>query len=152
SRNIFVILDVIYNHSGNNWFYDEQGTPRESLPYRFYPPYPIHGWRSSTGDSRVEIENMDNAVWPTEFQNLEWYTRAGRIGKWDPEPWENPLHPDTEFRRGDFFDLKDINLNRNDTLSGVIRAYQYWIALSDCDGFRIDTVKHVSWEGSRNFC
>jgi hypothetical protein len=28
----------------------------------------------------------------------------------------------------------------------------YWIALTDCDGFRIDTVKHVSYEQARNFC
>jgi len=33
-----------------------------------------------------------------------------------------------------------------------VRVYQYWIGLSDCDGFRVDTVKHVSWEASRNFC
>ena len=28
----------------------------------------------------------------------------------------------------------------------------YWIGLTDCDGFRIDTVKHVSYEQARNFC
>ena len=28
----------------------------------------------------------------------------------------------------------------------------YWIALTDCDGFRIDTVKHVTFEQARNFC
>lgn len=40
----------------------------------------------------------------------------------------------------------------NTALSAVIKVYQYWIAVSDCDGFRIDTVKHVPWEASRNFC
>ncbi|MFY9269146.1 MAG: alpha-amylase family glycosyl hydrolase [Candidatus Manganitrophaceae bacterium] len=151
-RGMYILLDVIYNHSGNNWFYDDSGIPKSDLPYRYAPPYPVHGWRSARGESLPRIDTLDDGVWPREFQDLEWYTRAGRIGRWDPEPWEDPLHPDNEFRRGDFFDLKDINLNRNPVLSAVIRAYQYWIALSDCDGFRIDTVKHLTFEGSRNFC
>jgi glycosidase len=151
-REMYILLDVIYNHSGNNWFYDDNGHPKSDLPYRYAPPYPLHGWRSGTGASIPDIVSLDDGVWPKEFQTIDWYTRAGRIGRWDPEPWEDPLHPENEFRRGDFFDLKDINLNRNEVLSAVARVYQYWIALSDCDGFRIDTVKHVSFEGSRNFC
>ena len=51
-----------------------------------------------------------------------------------------------------FFSLKDLNQNQGEVLAGLIKVYAYWIALSDCDGFRIDTVKHVSWEASRNFC
>jgi hypothetical protein len=147
-----VLLDIIYNHTGNNWFYRDGSAARETLPYRYSPPYPIAGWRSAQGTLTGQIETREDGAWPSDFQNPEWYTRAGAIGRWDPAPWENPLHPDNEFRRGDFFDLKDVNLNRGDALGGVIRAYQYWIALSDCDGFRIDTVKHVSYEASRNFC
>ncbi len=151
-RDMYVMLDIIYNHTGNNWFYDQNGNPTDTMSYRFQPPYPFHGWRSSTGSSTNNITNPDDAVWPQEFQNLDWYNRAGKIGKWDAQAWEDPFHPDVEFRRGDFFDLKDLNLSRNDTLAAVIKVYQYWIALSDCDGFRIDTVKHLPWEISRNFC
>jgi glycosidase len=151
-RGMHVLLDVIYNHSGNNWFYDADGRARAMLPYRFQPRYPMHGWRSAAGASTPEIAGPEDAVWPREFQNPDWYTRAGQIGRWDPESWEDPLHPLTEFRRGDFFDLKDLLLDRDEVLSALIRCYQYWIALSDCDGFRIDTVKHVSWDASRNFC
>jgi glycosidase len=149
---MYVLLDVIYNHTGNNWFYDDNGAPRETLPYRFQPQHPFHGWRSATGSSIQNIATLDDGVWPEELQNPAWYTRAGQIGRFDPESWEDPLNPDTEFRRGDFFDLKDIDLNRADALSALIQIYQYWIALSDCDGFRIDTVKHTPWEGSRHFC
>ncbi len=151
-RGMYVLLDVIYNHTGNNWFYDVDGAARDTVPYRFQPAYPVHGRRSSTGASIPTITRLDDGVWPKEFQNLEYYTRAGQIGRWDPEPWEDPLSPDNEFRRGDFFDLKDLELNDNDVLSAIINVYQYWIALSDCDGFRIDTVKHVPWEASRHFC
>ena len=37
-------------------------------------------------------------------------------------------------------------------MTALAQVYQYWIALSDCDGFRVDAVKHVSVEASRNFC
>jgi hypothetical protein len=38
------------------------------------------------------------------------------------------------------------------TLDLLFRCYAYWIALTDCDGFRLDTLKHVSFEQGRNFC
>lgn len=151
-RGMYVLLDVIYNHTGNNWFYDANGGKADTVPYRFQPPYSFDGWRSGVGDSADTISTLEDGVWPEDFQNIDWYTRAGQIGKWDTDPWEDPLHPDNEFRRGDFFDLKDLKLDTGEVLAALIRVYQYWIALSDCDGFRIDTVKHVSWEGSRNFC
>ena len=156
TRGMYVLLDIIYNHSGNNWFYNRNNNPRTTENYRFSPPYPVHGWRSDSGSSipisSISPADLEDGVWPQEFQDLDWYTRAGKIGRWDPYDWEDPLHPDNEFRRGDFFDLKDLNLNRSDVLSAVIKVFQYWIALSDCDGFRIDTVKHVPWEASRDFC
>lgn len=150
-RGMYVVLDIIYNHTGDNWFYDDGGQRRSDMPYRFSPPYPVHGWRSAAGGSVPQIAGPDDGVWPEEFQARDWYTRAGRIGRWDPEPWENPLHPDNEFRRGDFYSLKNIELD-NAPLGALIDAYRYWIALADCDGFRIDTVKHVSFDQSRHFC
>ena len=38
------------------------------------------------------------------------------------------------------------------TLTRLVDVYKYWIALTDCDGFRIDTFKHVALEEARNFC
>lgn len=152
-RGMYVLLDIIYNHTGNNWFYqDENGQPIDTLSYRYSPAHPVAGWRSQTGDCIDKPQSIEDGVWPQEFQNWEWYTRAGKIEHWDAEPWENVMHPDVEFRRGDFFDLKDLDLSNNEVLSAVIKVYQYWIALSDCDGFRIDTVKHLPWEASRSFC
>lgn len=155
---IYIIMDIIYNHSGNNWFYkDNNGNPCEMIDYRYGPPYGFHGWRSSTGQSIPAISARDDGIWPKDFQQLDWYTMAGKINNWDPQYWEHPLDPRNEFRRGDFFDLKDLKLNEHefpskDVLESLIKVYQYWIALSDCDGIRVDTVKHVSFEASRNFC
>jgi glycosidase len=153
-RGMYVILDVIYNHSGNNWFYRDEasGEPVPSRSYRFAPPYPVHGWRSSTGESIPTPLLADDGVWPEELQDLSWYTRAGSIEDWGIESWEDPLSPDVQFRRGDFFDLKDWDLEHPDVLMALAQVYQYWIALSDCDGFRADAVKHVSPEASHRFC
>mgnify|MGYP005841535483 CR=1 FL=1 len=151
-QGMYVLLDIIYNHSGNNWYYDDHGAPRETMPYRYAPPYPFHGWRSRAGAPTHHITDVDDAVFPREFQNPDWYTRAGMIMNWDPASWEDPLNPNVEFRRGDFFELKDFDHSRGDTLDALIRVYMYWIALSDCDGFRIDTVKHIERSASRRFC
>jgi glycosidase len=150
-RGMYVLLDVIYNHSGNNWFYDHNSLPLDQVGYRYAPPYGVHGWRSAAGLSTSEIHTVDDGVWPVEFQDAGYYTRAGRIGRWDPEPWENPLHDENEFRRGDFYDLKNLEV-RERVLASLLDVYRYWIALCDCDGMRIDTVKHVPFEASRNFC
>jgi glycosidase len=164
ARGIYVLLDIIYNHSGNNWFYERDGSPVDTVDYRFEPPHALFRWRSGSGQpiAAIPAGGRDDGVWPVEFQNPDFYTRAGSIGRFDPEPWENPLDPRNEFRRGDFFSLKDLAVQErvplardpgaDAVLSALIRVYQYWIALTDVDGFRVDTVKHVSFEASRNFC
>lgn len=153
-RGMYVILDVIYNHSGSNWFYRDEvdGSAQSTMPYRFSPPYPVHGWQSHNGDSVPQINSVDDGVFPEEFQDLDWYNRAGMIAHWEPESWEDPMTPYVEFRRGDFFELRDFNLEDDAVIAAIARVYQYWIALSDCDGFRVDAVKHVSPLSSRKFC
>jgi glycosidase len=154
ARGMYVILDVIFNHSGNNWYYrdEKSGQAKAKMPYRYSPPYPLHGWRSANGESLAVPITLEDGVWPREFQNAGWYTRSGEIGQWGTALWEDPQSPDVEFRRGDFYDLKDFDLDNEAAICSLARVYQYWIALSDCDGFRIDAVKHVSIEQSRKFC
>ena len=153
-RGMYVLLDVVFNHTGDNWFYadEESGEARSGMPYRQEPPYAFHGWRSAGGESIPEVQSLDDGVWPREFQNPDWYTRAGSIGNWDPFPGQDTRDVSAEFRRGDFFNLKDLNVERDDVLSSLARCYQYWIAVTDCDGFRIDAVKHMPVEASSDFC
>ena len=72
ARGMFVLLDIIYNHAGNVFFYDQRGTPASSLDYRFSPPYPIHGWRSATGASIAAPLTPEDAIQPREFQDTNW--------------------------------------------------------------------------------
>ena len=141
-RSMVVILDVVFDHTANNWFYgpDLTGIVEESLPYRYSPPYSFAGWRSGDGKLAEQIQNKEDGCWPEELQRLEAYNRCGAIVNWNSP---DPMDPNAEFRRGDFFDLKKLNGYDKETLDAVIKCYQYWIALTDCDGFRIDAAKHV---------
>ena len=141
-RGMVVLLDIVIDHTGNNWFYgpDLTGIKEESLPYRYEPRYSFGGWRSASGTCVERIESGGDGCWPRELQRLEAYNRHGAIVNWSNP---DPMDPNAEFRRGDFFDLKKLDGDDDATMAAVIRCYQYWIAISDCDGFRIDAAKHI---------
>ena len=90
----------------------------------------------------------EEGVWPTEFDDPERYTRAGsgNLGAGGLDD------PEAEHKRTDFITLRDFRLSAPGVLTDLAACYKYWIALTDCDGFRIDTLKHVSPEEARNFC
>ena len=147
ARNLRVVLDVIFNHSGSNWVYP--GGLVEP-PYQPFPGrYPFGAWLDRNGDAIAGIDgDLERGVWPTELQDADAYTRAGvgNLGAGDLGD-ENAEH-----KRTDFFSLRDFALGSPDVLGHLVDCYRYWIALTDCDGFRIDTLKHVSFEQGRNFC
>jgi len=144
-----VILDVVFNHSGSNWLYqpDTPGGKYEAL-YNPNGRYPFGAWRNGRGEPVGDIAAEQDGIWPRELQHQDCYTRAGTgdLGKGAIDD------PKAEHKRSDFCDLRDFDLDQPRVLSDLSRCYKYWIALTDCDGFRIDTLKHVSGEQARNFC
>lgn len=150
-KGLRVIMDIIYNHTGDNWSYNPDGND-QGVTYGFNEKKPLGSWRSGAGSPTQSIESLEDGVWPKDFQQPSYYTRMGPIHSWTTEAWEDPLHNDVEFRRGDFCTLKDLDLMNPSVLKSLIRVYQYWMEITDCDGFRIDTVKHVPFEASRIFC
>ena len=141
-----VILDVIFNHTGNNWVYEGDV---DQPPYRPWPSFYARGrWRTGTGGLADAIGGAADGVWPEELQRDDVYTRAGAgsLGAGDFDD------PHAEFRRTDFVGLRDVNYDGSRALDDLARCYKYWIALTDCDGFRIDTLKHVDADVGRNFC
>lgn len=141
-----IILDIIFNHSGANWVYP--GGVFEP-PYKAHPErYPFGAWLGDAGQQIDAIVGGEDGVWPTELQDADRYTRAGsgNLGAGDIGD------PDAEHKRTDFLSLRDFRLSSLGLLTDLARCYKYWIALTDCDGFRIDTLKHVSLEEARNFC
>jgi glycosidase len=141
-----VLLDVIFNHTGNNWVYEGD---RNKPPFRPWPQFYRRGrWRTGAGGLADAIGGAEDGVWPLELQPEDRYTRAGE-GSLGGGSLDDPH---AEFRRTDFVGLRDLNFDAERTLDDVARCFKYWIALTDCDGFRLDTLKHVDAENGRNFC
>ena len=138
ARGLYVILDIILNHTGDNWAY-----PGDH-PYYYSKQtsgaFDFGFWRQVEGAAGFQA---DDAVWPEELQRLDGYKRRGQITDWnDPEQAVN----------GDFLSLKELDIARPDVLNTLIQAYKYWIAAADIDGFRVDTVKHMESSATAIFC
>ena len=141
-----IILDIIFNHSGANWVYPGGAymPPYKPLPER----YPFGAWLDEQGQPTDAIQGSEDGIWPVELQDEEGYSRAGsgNLGAGDIGD------PNAEHKRTDFLTLRDFRLTAPGRMADLARCFKYWIALTDCDGFRIDTLKHVSFDEARNFC
>jgi glycosidase len=72
-RQMRVILDVIFNHSGSKWVYPGGAL---KLPYsRGY--YDFGTWLGRDGAQIAAIGGADDGAWPREVQDPDAYTRAG---------------------------------------------------------------------------
>jgi len=125
-----IILDVVLNHSGNNWAYPGGN------PYFYFndTQFPFGNWR------------LNDRPLPSEIRNPDFYHRRGQIQNWDNFP---------EFEHGDFFDLKDFNNSEDqyglELQELMIKAHCYWLREADIDGFRMDAVKHIGSLASARF-
>lgn len=167
ARSMRIILDVIVNHSGDNWGYVPPGAAvaeaQNEPPYRPWPSFYgapndcwTRGWQLAWRNEweqgftthPEEVGDRHDAVWPQQFRDQALYTKAGmgNLGE------ANVEYAHAEHKRTDFYALKDFALDAPHTLEYLVDCYKYWIAVSDCDGFRIDTVKHMALEETRNFC
>ena len=164
---IYVILDIILNHSGNVFSYDPDRYWTQDPGGQWYLDprwdgrlYPVAGYHDASGKPSLPLTAIDiasqpsawphGALWPAELQEPASFTRKGRIGNWDNDP---------EFLEGDFYDLKDIRLGdgpiddyvHSPALRALCQVYKFWIAYADVDGFRVDTVKHMDPGAARFF-
>jgi glycosidase len=162
ARGLRIVLDIIANHTGDNWGYVPPDAPPEAArnepPFLPWPEFygggdgPGKGWAVALRDEHqhgtAAAPGVHDGVWPIDLRATRHYTRAGAgsLGAGDLDD------PHAEHKRTDFFSLKDLALDGSDTLSAVVDCYKYWIAATDCDGYRLDTVKHLSLEEARNFC
>ncbi|HET9441869.1 MAG TPA: alpha-amylase family glycosyl hydrolase, partial [Acidimicrobiales bacterium] len=147
-RGLRVLLDIIFNHSGTNWLYPPDLPGGGFTPHYTSGRHPFGAWCGPEGEPVAAVAGDDDGVWPVELQDHDRYTRAGAgsLGAGDLADAE------AEHKRTDFISLRDFRLQAPGLLSDLARCYKYWIALTGCDGFRIDTLKHVSFEEARNFC
>jgi glycosidase len=162
-----VILDVVLNHAGDVFAYDlsdpmrypssdPHDPPGTVVPRWDGNPYPVAGWRDSAGRLRAFTPQTASALWPDgavfaeELHPARTWSCLGQISNWDYYP---------EYDEGDFFGLKDIaqaggsldNYVVPPALAALTRAYCWWIAYANLDGFRVDTVKHMDRGATRYF-
>lgn len=171
-RGMKVILDIVTNHMGQIFYYDinrngepddrvagngggtgKDGTPLSPVTHinEYDPDFDARGIQSFTslgeaGPAPI-IFNYDPASNhvppPGIFGYAEVYNRKGRTLNYD-----DPV----QLLKGDFpGGLKDIDTSRCDVKEAMVDAYARWVELTDLDGFRIDTVKHVEREFWRFF-
>lgn len=148
SKGMRIILDIIFNHSGENWTYPADLPGGKFQPHYTSGRHAFGAWRGEQGEDVGVIASDEQGVWPSELQDPDKYTRAGagNLGAGSIDD------PQAEHKRTDFITLKDFNLDHPQLMNELASCFKYWIALCDCDGFRIDTLKHVSFEQARNFC
>jgi glycosidase len=77
---MYVVLDVIFNHSGSNWLYDSSAGDMNQPPYRkdggYEPIWPRNGFGTAIYDNSQALSN-DDYVWPEDLHDYRNYIRAG---------------------------------------------------------------------------
>lgn len=136
-RGMYVIMDIVINHTGDNWYYQDDA----------HPVYDHAGKQYEFGAFRAEHPpeeyGPDDAVWPAELQSADCYKRRGAIVNWNDMD---------ESLNGDFLNLKELDLGNPIVLDVMKAVYKYWIKEADIDGYRIDTVKHIEDGAAASFC
>lgn len=111
-----VYLDVVCNHTG----------PLSE------PVGGAHAWN----DAGYTLAWRDSTLLPLppELQDLALYHNFGEV-----KQWTNPYQVLGELPGG----LDDLRTEDPRVLEIMIRIWIWWMEQSGCDGFRVDTVKHV---------
>lgn len=127
---IYVILDIILNHTGDVFQYDPDRYPftKDGEPLGLNPqaqpimdarwdgnPYRVLNYRDAAGTATLPYGTIDrtaqpnawpdSAVWPAELQDARTFSRQGHITDWNNE---------AEFLDGDFASLKDVDQGYHD--------------------------------------
>jgi len=159
ARGMSVLLDIVTNHLGQVFYYDINGNgqPDDSIAGSGtrspltriseydpdYDPRGIQGYTSlgESGPAIIRFFDMPEIFRvlpnPPVFQNPEVYNRRGRIVDYNVRE---------QVVLGDFpGGLKDLDTTRQDVRDAMVDAYVRWVLLTDIDGFRIDTLKHVEY-------
>jgi glycosidase len=164
ARGIYVILDIVLNHSARVFDYLYRGEVRDSfrdsaVMNAGLGQEPAIRWLNGFGIPRDDWQDDlpppaelsdDDAIWPADLQRREFFRRRGE--KLTDDPGDN-------FVKGDFGVMRQLAVEYDARIPGqeavrrlygkrpvlgiLIRAYQYLVAKYDFDGFRIDTVKYV---------
>jgi len=119
-RGIYVVIDLVLNHTG-----DMIDSGSANYPAFDAPPSPY----------TLRFRNLSPRP-AAPFNNLSWYHNNGHIGNFS----------DPEQILGELSGLDDLKTESIPVRDALVLAANWLIDQTDCDGFRIDTVKHVELE------
>jgi glycosidase len=132
-RGMYLIQDIVTNHTGNFFTYSS-----ESGVSKYDPADPAAGVRFNdetvpvTAPSQPPFDQND----PTDPDQQE----AG-IYHWTPVAVDHSI--DEQRMTYQLSDLDDLNTQNPAVRQAMRDSYGYWIETVGVDGFRIDTAKHV---------
>ena len=141
ARGMYVLLDVVFDHAGDVFGY----AGREGRQWSKGQRFDVGFWRGSDGKPVGDEIGPDDAVWPIELQSPDAFFRMGST-------LEAGAAREAEATRGDFHSSKALDMTNPAVVSAMIDVYKYWIAVTDVDGFRMDTFRHIEPEAGRRFC
>lgn len=145
---IYVIFDIVINHTGDIFEYDGIGAEAQWSNHKL----PIK-WRNDQGKGTWQSAPLRNqvgaagAVGPIELLRDEYFRAQGKYSK-------------EQEKEGDFYTLKELKTEHTtpETFGDVypvrnilIESYKYIMAEFDIDGYRIDTLKYVKRGFSKIF-
>lgn len=125
ARGISVIIDVVMNHMGDLIDSGDAGYPA----YKYPGTYTLR-WRDA-GDRYSGV-----------LDDLTKFHAHGQIGNFT----------DPEQILGELFGLDDLKTEDPTVRALLVQAAEWLIGNTDCDGFRIDTVKHVEMDFWDTWC
>ena len=129
ARGLYVILDVAPNH-----MCDKNGLTSGDSSY------------NSAGGT-LQWWNESNKH-PAPFDTLSYFHNNGTISCWDCDP---------ENKKGQFKGTDDLNTDNGDSSINaavqniLAKAFKNLIDATDCDGFRVDAIKHVDYNWIRSW-
>ena len=120
ARGIYVILDVVINHTA-----DLNGLANINDDRQYWPNGgPNFNWWDN------------NRIHPYPFNALTSFHKNGTINNWDAFP---------ETLQGQFRGTDDLATETGHVTYWITEAFKNLIDATDCDGFRVDAIKHVEY-------
>ncbi|KWV31227.1 pullulanase-type alpha-1,6-glucosidase [Micromonospora rifamycinica] len=149
-RGIKVYLDVIVNHTADVIKYAEDRyayVDKKTSPYTDAQGREFEDRNYADGTRDFPTVNRDSGAYTPTFASPA--DAKVKVPAWLNDPTMYHNRGDSTFsgensEYGDFYGLDDLWTERPEVVRGLTKAYGDWIASTDVDGFRLDTVKHVN--------
>lgn len=133
-RGLYVVLDIVINHTADVWAYEGGDGGK---PFNEQGKWNFGHWRHADPNAKPNDPlGPNDGVWPAELQDPDCFSRRGSIRDMSKATGDEKVN-------GDFFNLKDLDLDNPKTMDVMVHAYKYWIAVADIDGYRLDTVSNI---------